>query len=143
MIGYVWRYVKRPVIAQSRILNYDWDNITFCYVDKTEKNPLKKTKNITCSDIEFLELLVQHIPNKHSHMVFYYWIFANRVKSKYLNLINTLCRSPRTYPRITKNFRRRFILWNSYDPLKCSCWWILRKYKISIPWYKPKYFDTS
>ncbi|MDR0607571.1 MAG: transposase [Candidatus Peribacteria bacterium] len=54
MIGYIGRYVKRPVIAQSRILDYDGDTITFCYIDKTEKDFFKRTKNITCPDMEFI-----------------------------------------------------------------------------------------
>jgi hypothetical protein len=67
-----------------------------------------ETKNITCSDMEFLELLVQHIPNQYSHMIYYYGIFANRVKKDYLALINKLYPSPRIYPRVAKNFKWRF-----------------------------------
>lgn len=140
IIGYIGRYVKRPVIAQSRILDYDWENITFSYTDKLENNEIK---DITCSDIEFLELLVQHIPNTYFHMVYYYGIFANRVKAKYLKIINTLYPSPRIYPRITKTFRGRFVLWTGKDPLRCSCGWCFLKYEINIPWYKPQYFNTS
>jgi hypothetical protein len=143
IIWYIGRYVKRPVIAQSRILDYDGKNITFCYVDKTEKDFFKKIKNIQCSDIEFLEFLVQHIPNKYFHMVYYYGIFANRTKSKYINHINTLYPTRRIYPRIAKTFRRRFIIWKDCDPFTCDCWGHFHKYKISIPWYKPQYFDTS
>jgi hypothetical protein len=54
-------------------------------------------------------------------MVYYYGIFANRVKAKYLKIINTLYPSPRIYPRITKTFRGRFVLWTGKDPLRCSC----------------------
>lgn len=143
VISYIGRYIKRPVIAQSRILDYDWKNITFCYIDKTEKDFSKKVKNITCSDMEFIGSLVQHIPNKHFHMVYYYGIFANRIKANYLKIINALYPSPRIYPRITKHFRGRFILWRGNDPLKCNCWWYFHKYEINIPWYKPQYFDTS
>ncbi|MDR2416073.1 MAG: transposase, partial [Candidatus Peribacteria bacterium] len=57
------------------------------YVDKTEKDFFERIKNIQCSDIEFLKSLLQHIPNKYSHMVYYYGIFANRTKSKYINTI--------------------------------------------------------
>jgi hypothetical protein len=80
-----------------------------------------ETKNITCSDMEFLELLVQHIPNQYFHMVYYYGIFANRVKKDYLALINKLYPSPRIYPRVAKNFKWRFMLWHNNDPFKCDC----------------------
>jgi hypothetical protein len=143
IINYIGRYVKRPVIAQSRILDYDGDNVTFCYIDKTEKDFFTRTKNIICSDIEFLELLVQHIQNKYSHMIYYYGIFANRIKNKYLPIINALYPSKRIFPRIPKCFGTRFQLLTGNNPFRCSCWWIFHKYSISIPWYPPYYFDTS
>jgi hypothetical protein len=132
--------VKRPTIAQSRILDYDGNTIVFNYKDKMENN---ETKNIIRSDTEFLELLVQHIPNKHFHMVYYYGIFANRIKQKYISLINILYPTRRIYPRIAKNFKRRFMLRNNNDPFKCNCWGYFHKFKITIPWYKTQYFDTS
>jgi hypothetical protein len=139
VVGYVWRYVKRPVIAQSRILDYDWESVTFNYTDKRDK----LVKNITCPTIEFMELLLQHLPNKNFHMIYYYWIFANRCKKKYLRVIKAYYRHEPKIPRIAKNFRERIYFFTGTDPLKCSCWWFFHKYQINIPWYKPKYFDTS
>ena len=139
VVGYVWRYVKRPVIAQSRILDYDGENVTFNYTDKRDK----LVKNITCSSIEFMELLLQHIPNLNFHMIYYYWIFANRCKKKYLRIIKIYYSHEQKMPRIAKNFRERIFMFTWKDPLKCSCWGFFHKYQINIPWYKPKYFDSS
>lgn len=139
IIWYIWRYVKRPVIAQSRILEYDWTNVTFVYKDKYDKN---NEKILQYSTDEFIWFLVQHIPEKYFHMVYYYWIFANRSKSKYISLINALHPTKRFYPRIPKNFntRRFFLTWN--NPLICECWWHFHKHAIHIPWFKPTYFDN-
>jgi Putative transposase. len=143
IVGYIGRYVKRPPIAQSRIIHYDWDIITFEYEDKLEKIKHQKIKKISCSDIEFLELLVQHIPNKYFHMVYYYGIFANRVKGRFINIINSLFRSPRIYPKPHISFRGRYFLWTWSDPLTCTCGWLFHKYMVSIPWYPPFFFDSS
>ena len=85
VVGYVGRYTNRPVIAQSRIIQFDSDSVTFNYIDKRNK----ETKNIQCSPSDFIGLLVQHIPNKHFKMLYYYGIFANRCKAKYLHIINS------------------------------------------------------
>ena len=138
IITYIWRYIKKPVIAQSRILDYDWENVIFNFKDKTENN---KIKEITCTDIEFLELLVQHIPNKHAHMIYYSGIFANRIKAKYLKIINALYPSNRCFPRVPQNFRSRLAMLTDRDPLKCFCGWWMCKYKRFIPWYKPYFYD--
>lgn len=139
VVGYVWRYIKRPVIAQSRILNYDKENITFNYTDKRDK----LVKDISCPVMDFMGLLLQHIPNQNFHMIYYYWIFANRCKKKHLRIINTYYNHETKIPRIAKNFRERIYMFIGKDILKCSCWGFFHKYQISIPWYKPKYFDSS
>lgn len=138
IVGYVWRYIKRPVIAQSRILNNDWENITFNYTDKRDK----LVKNISCPIQEFIGLLLQHIPNKNFRMIYYYWIFSNRCKKKYLKIINTHYNTSPKMPRIGRNFRERIFMFTGKDPLKCGCWWYFYKYQTIIPWYKPKYFDS-
>lgn len=137
--GYVWRYVKRPVIAQSRILEYDGKNVLFNYTDKRDK----LVKNIGCSALEFMWLLVQHIPNKNFRMIYYYWIFSNRCKKKYLKIINIYYNNSPKMPVIARNFRQRMFMFTGKDFLKCECWWCFHKYQIFIPWYKPKYFDSS
>lgn len=138
IVGYVWRYIKRPVIAQSRILKNDGENITFNYKDKRDK----LVKNISCPILEFMGLLLQHLPNKNFHMIYYYWIFANRCKKKYLRIINIYYSPSQKMPRIARNFRERMLMFTGEDFLKCDCWWFFHKYQTFIPWYKPKYYDT-
>lgn len=138
IIWYIWRYVKRPVIAQSRILDYDGDNVTFVYKDKYENN---KKKVLQYSTDKFIWCLIQHIPEKYFHMIYYYWIFANRCKSKFITIINTLYPTKRIYPRIPKTFSTRMGLLNWRNPFLCNCWWFFHKYLFSIPGYRPHYYD--
>jgi hypothetical protein len=139
IVGYVGRYVKRPVIAQSRILKYENDNVTFNYTDKRDKI----VKDITCTAIEFMEFLLQHLPNRNFRMIYYYWIFSNRCKNKYLKIINIYYNNEQKMPRIARNFRERMFMFTGKDFLKCGCWWCFHKYQTIISWYKPKYFDSS
>jgi hypothetical protein len=90
-----------------------------------------------------MEFLLQHLPNKNFRMIYYYWIFSNRCKKKYLKTISTYYNNTPKAPRIARNFRERIFMFTGKDFLKCTCWWYFHKYQIIIPWYKPKYFDTS
>lgn len=139
VVGYVWRYVKRPVIAQSRILSYDGKEVTFNYLDKRDL----QIKNITCPVFEFMGLLLQHIPNKNFRMIYYYWAFANRSKKKFLNIIHRFFKQEPKKQFIPKSFAERIFLFTGNNPLQCSCWWIFHKFKLSIPWYPDIFYDTS
>jgi len=137
-LWYIGRYVKRPVIAQSRILDYDWENVTFNYLDKKDK----LVKEITCPVFEFIGLLIQHIPNRYFHMVYHYGIFANRCKKKYLNIITNYFWHSSYRFFVPKSFAERIFAFTGKNPLQCNCWGIFHKYKIFIPWYAPIYFDS-
>lgn len=138
VVRYIGRYIKRPTIAQSRIIAYDGGNVTFSYKDKRDN----KTKIITTTALKFIGLLVQHIPQKNFHMVYYYWIFANRCKAKYLKILNAFFKNPPQKLVIPKSFRQRLYYSMWCDPLRCDCWWIYRKHALFIRGHKPIYFDS-
>lgn len=138
VVGYLWRYLKRPALSQSRIISYANDTITFSFVDKRDN----KKKAVSCSVLEFIWLLVQHLPNKNFRMVYYYGIFANRCKNKYLQLIKTYFDSSAKKPVIPTSFDQRMYFFTGKNPLLCSCWGVFCLYKLSIPWYPDKFFDS-
>lgn len=140
LLWYIWRYLKRPVISESRIISFDWDYVTFQYKDKRDNS----IKSHTLPVLEFIWNLIQHIPNEHFHMIYYAWIFANRCKHKYISIINTLFPSRRFIVPIPKKYHVRLFLRTWVDPLKCYiCWATMHKYCIFIPWYKPFFFGNS
>lgn len=138
VIWYLGRYLKRPVIAQSRILHYDHTSVTFKYIDKRDQ----QSKSITCSPLEFIWLLLQHLPDRWFHMVYYYWLFANRCKKKYIHLFNTHFQHSAKIPIIPKTFSQRAYFFTWINPLLCPCWWVFCRFKITIPWYPVKFFDS-
>ncbi len=139
VLTYIWRYLKRPTISQSRIISYDWNNVTFSYKDKLDG----KTKSISCSATDFIGLLLQHLPNKHFHMVYYHGIFANRCKSKYLHLLNFHFSTNIRSPKIPTSFTQRAFYFTGKNPLACSCGGYFLIFSIFVPWYPTKFFDSG
>lgn len=138
VLSYIWRYLKRPVIAQSRIKKYENNIVTFEYIDKYDG--LKKELEVDA--LEFLGLLIQHIPNKWFKMVYYSWIFAPRVKSKYLLILKKIIEQKNCDVRVAQTYRWRMFQLTWIDIWKCNCWGEFKKSSMTIPWYKTKYFDT-
>lgn len=57
LIRYLTRYCARPAMAESRILNYDGNNVTFYYSDHTNEEYHEET-NFT---FEFITKLLRHL----------------------------------------------------------------------------------
>ena len=114
-IKYISRYLGRPVIASSRIDNYDGDFVTFHYT-RHEDN---KTITERIPALDFIKRLIIHIPEKHFKMLRYYGIYAKHHKQeKKLRK----CLSPEK-----KKFLLRYLDWRNsillsfgYDPLCCQ-----------------------
>ena len=69
---YIGRYLGRPVIATSRIDKYDGDNVTFHYNRHEDDKLITETLPV----LDFMKLLIQHIPEKHFKQIRYYGIYA-------------------------------------------------------------------
>lgn len=72
VVKYISRYLGRPVIALSRIDSYDGENVTFHY-NRHEDNVFVKK---TIPALDFISLLIQHIPEPHYKMTRYYGLYA-------------------------------------------------------------------
>ena len=69
---YIGRYLGRPAIAESRIISYDGEYVTFSYEDlKSQKTKYEKLRAE-----EFIGRLVMHIPKKHFQMVRRYGFYG-------------------------------------------------------------------
>lgn len=117
-IKYIGRYLKRPVIWESRILEYDWDLVRYDYLDKKDK----QQKEITVTWIEFIRLLSIHISDKHFKNIRYGWIFANRCKKKFLMILRIIAPWSKKIFITKLTYRERCMKTFWYDPLLCSCW---------------------
>lgn len=94
---YISRYLGRPVIGLSRIDSYDGESVTFHYNRHEDNVYVEKT----LPAIDFINLLIQHIPEKHFKMTRYYGLYArNRELDKPLN---------RLVPKAIEELREKYI----------------------------------
>ena len=113
---YVGRYLGRPVIASKRIDHYNKedDTVMFHY-NRHEDN---KYVERTLPSIEFIKLLMQHIPEKHFKMIRYYGIYARRRKiDKNLHRLRTP-EQRRIFATFTR-WREAILLAFGYNPIQC------------------------
>lgn len=77
-VKYVGRYVGRPAIAESRIIDYDGLNVTYKYTrHEDNKEVIEKVHAY-----EFIMKLIIHIPEKNFKMVRYFGLYSRRSKGQ-------------------------------------------------------------
>ena len=113
---YIGRYLGRPVIATKRIDRYnkDADTVTFHYNRHEDNKYIERT----LPAIEFIKLLMQHIPEKNFKMIRYYGIYSrHREIDKNLRRQRT-SEQRRMFTSFTR-WRESILLSFGYDPLQC------------------------
>ncbi|MFA9379400.1 MAG: transposase [Lachnotalea sp.] len=114
--NYIGRYLGRPVIASSRIDNYDGDTVTFHY--NRHEDDVLVTESIPVLD--FIHRLIQHIPEKHFKMIRYYGIYArHREQDKKLYL--AISKEKHKMLLSFNKWRTSILSSFGYDPIKCPC----------------------
>ena len=115
-VGYIGRYSRRPVISEAKILAYDKNaqTVTFQYQDHKEEKPITWTLPV----FKFIELLIQHIPVKYSHVIRHYGLVANRISATFKTGLNNLFGAAK---RMLKKllWRQRQNFYHKTDPLIC------------------------
>lgn len=103
-------------MAQSRILDYDGEFVTF-YYDRHEDNK-RVTEKIHA--IEFIKRLIIHIPDEQFKMIRYYGLYAKKyIHSSKLYLLDSVVQ--KNFRKRHSHWRARFLLAFVIDPLCCSC----------------------
>ena len=118
-ITYIGRYTKRPVIAESRILEYDGKFVTFSYEDPKST----KTCYVRLTVEDFIARLIRHIPDKGFRQIRYAGVFATRVRSKLIPTINNLLEKIKKSAHIFIGTLRNFLEVPRCP--KCGCEMIL------------------
>ncbi len=130
---YIARYAGHPAIAESRIINVDYQNHTITYFydphedDNNEFIDEKLGRQfVTESVFDFIAKLIIHIPDKGFHTVRYYGFYANK-SNKSLPVFLKL-HSPSDVKKLSNRlfWRINLILTYKYDPLLCECGSIMK-----------------
>lgn len=116
VVNYVTRYIGRPVMAQSRITNYDGTYVTYWY----QRHKDNKIEYVTEHAFEFIKKLIIHIPEKGFNMLRYYGIYAKGTDA-YPQLIRRISGALRRHRKLLMNWRFQIDISFGRDPLKCAC----------------------
>lgn len=113
-VNYLGRYLKRPPLAQSRLLHYDGQQVVFGFLNHTTG----RHQAATFEAQAFIARFVQHIPDKHFRLIRYYGFLAHRVRSTLLPTVYALLDQPPPQPptvRWPSLLERSF----GFNPLNC------------------------
>ena len=85
-VEYVTRYGGRPAISENRILNYDGNNVTFCYNEHTDGS----YHEITVTAIEFIKILLRHLIPYNFRTIRYYGFYRKKHENhdKMVKMVN-------------------------------------------------------
>ncbi len=125
-VKYIIRYTGRPAMAQSRILDYDGEFVTF-YYDRHEDGQ-RVTEKIHA--FEFIKRLIIHIPDEQFKMIRYYGLYAKKYKHSDKLFLLTSIEKKRFWKKHS-HWRARILLAFGIDPLRCSCGHTMELLKIN------------
>lgn len=73
-VEYVTRYCGRVAISENRILNYDGNNVTFCYNDHTDNS----YHEVTVTASEFITILLRHLLPSNFKIIRYFGFYRKK-----------------------------------------------------------------
>lgn len=118
IVNYIIRYTGRPVMAQSRILDYDKKKkmIHYYYEDHKTEERIEVEESV----IELMKKLIIHIPDEQFKMIRYYGIYATCNHRKKPKVREMLKKAISKFKEIL-SYRRQLIQVFNTDPLLCCC----------------------
>lgn len=114
LIRYVTRYCARPVIAESRILNYDGENVTWYYSDHT----FEDYHEITESTFSFITKLLQHLLPSNFKSIRSYG-FYNKSSKLCDNIIRVISKEKIKFKRNLLKWKNLILTSFKRIPIKC------------------------
>lgn len=114
LIKYVCRYVARPVMAESRIIDYDGEYVTFWY--QRHEDDLIIIEKIHA--YEFISRIIVHIPDYNFKQIRFYGAYHNSTILK-IDVVKLLPKEKADYKKILNNWRSLILLSFKSDPLIC------------------------
>lgn len=110
---YIGRYIRHPAIADTRLVAYDGEQVTF-YFEDHEGTRHDRTLPV----LEFIHGVVRHIPPKQFKMVRYFGLYAPRKAEKVRVIMQQIGKMiGRVVQRL--NWRKRIQHDFERDPLTC------------------------
>lgn len=117
-VEYVTRYCGRVAISENRILNYDGNNVTFCYNDHTDNS----YHEVTVTASQFITILLRHLLPENFKIIRYYGFYRKK-HSFHDKMIMMISNEKK---KIRKQFLKyeiaiqKFFKYNPFDCPKCG-----------------------
>lgn len=131
-VNYMMRYAGRPVMAESRLVTYNFENDTVEWYYEDHKTSERIDVLETGKDL--LSKMIIHIPDENFRMIRYYGFYNNKCQDT-LDKVHTLLGIKKNRPSLNKaqrkeevkkklnklKFRTHLIDTYNKDILKCKC----------------------
>lgn len=118
VVSYIIRYTGRPVMAASRIVDYDAENKTihYYYEDHRTEERVDVEENV----LDFMKKLLIHIPEAQFKMIRYYGLYAT-CNHKHKDNVERMLSNQTNRTTKSKSYRQQLIETFDTDPLLCDC----------------------
>lgn len=125
LLSYVCRYLSRPVMAESRILDYDGNFVTFWY-QRHEDNIIVVEK---LHVYEFIQKLIMHIPKPNFKYIRFYGAYHNSTNLN-IKMIHFIDNDKTNFRKSLNRWRNKILINFHIDPLLCpTCYEEMVYYK--------------
>lgn len=126
-VEYVTRYCGRPVISENRIINYDGENVTFCYNAHEDES----YHEVTCTASEFINMLLRHLIPYNYRTIRYCGFYRKKHKNhdKMVMMINPVHHTVR---KQMLGHRLSILKYFNRDPYSCPKCKTVMKYACEI-----------
>jgi hypothetical protein len=116
VVRYLSRYVHRIAIANSRITDYDGENVSFRYKDRVDGNT---TRQLTLSGADFARRFLQHVLPPRFVRIRHYGLLAARRRKHLSRCRELLGAPPASMPEKDANWVAAFERLFGTNPLQC------------------------
>ena len=125
LLSYVCRYLSRPVMAESRILDYDGSYVTFWYQRHTDDVIVIEKLHA----YQFIQRLIMHIPESNFKYIRFYGAYHNSTKIN-IEMFKLIDNIKIDLKRKYNKWRYKILINFKINPLYCSnCHEVMVYYK--------------
>ena len=125
-VEYVTRYCGRVAISENRILNYDGNNVTFCYNDHKDN----AYHEVTVTASQFITILLKHLLTNNFKIIRYFGFYRKKhpLHDKMVMMVSTETKKIRKQILKYALSIQKFFNYNPFNCPKCGktmikvCW---------------------
>ena len=125
-VEYITRYCGRVAISENRILNYDGNNVTFCYNDHKDN----AYHEVTVTASQFITILLKHLLPNNFKIIRYFGFYRKKhpLHDKMVMMVSTETKKIRKQILKYALSIQKFFNYNPFNCPKCGktmikvCW---------------------